>query len=337
MTRSPRARKNRFTKGAGSIALATALLGSALYGLNAVPADAATHSHTPARAAAAKHALYPMTVKDDLGRTIVIKEKPTHIVSLTLGTDEVLTALLPPSDIAGIDYFSTDPTYSHIAGLVVKDHLHVMGSATGSVNAEEIIAAHPDLVLVADYTNQNVVRQLMNAGIPVYEFTTFNSFANIESHIITLGKIVDQPAKAAALVAHIQAQLAALKATQPKKKLTVLYYTWGSVAGANTTGNDVILAAGGINAAAKMNGWPTVSAEEVVKMNPDVIVIPDDSGAKDAELKSFLANPAFKDLKAVKEHHVYTAPDGDLSDVAQYFPMGVRDVQEMLDRALGLK
>ncbi|MCY0876074.1 MAG: ABC transporter substrate-binding protein [Firmicutes bacterium] len=327
----------RWTSRVGAIALATLLLGSGLGAVHAPLADAASHASAHTKIAARTKGLYPMTVKDDLGRTVVIKEKPVHIVSLTLGTDEVLTALLPPSDIAGIDYFSTDPTYSHIAGLVRKDHLKIMGSATGSINAEQIIAAHPDLVLVADYTNQNVVRQLMHVGIPVYEFTTFNSFANIESHIITLGKIVDQPSKAEALVAHIQARLAALKASQPKKKLTVLYYTWGDVAGANTTGNDVILAAGGINAAAKMNGWATVSAEEVVKLNPDVVVIPDDSGAKDAELKSFLSNPAFKNLKAVKAHHVYTAPDANLSDVAQYFPMGVQDVQQMLDRALGLK
>jgi len=318
---------------AGRTLLAALLLSSGLAVSQAAPTFAATQSHAHAKVSAQK-AMYPMIVKDDLGRTVVIKEKPVHIVSLTLGTDEVLTALVAPSDLAGIDYFSTDPTYSHIASYVIKEHLKVMGSAAASVNAEEIIAAHPDLVLVADYTNQNVVRELMNAGIPVYEFTTFNSFANIESHIITLGHIVDQPAKAEALVAHINAQLAALKATQPKKKLTVLYYSWGDVAGSQTTGNDVILAAGGINAAAKLTGWPTVSAEEIVKMNPDVIVIPDDSGAKDAELKSFLANPAFKDLKAVKAHHVYTAPDGNLSDVAQYFPLGVQDVQQMLDEAL---
>lgn len=309
--------------------LATLTLGAGLSSLHITAAAAAAHART-----AIQTSQYPMTVKDDSGRTIVIKEKPIHIVSLTLGTDEVLTAMLPGRDLAGIDYFSINPIYSHIVSLVKREHLPVIGSGSGSINAEEIIAARPDLVLTADYTNPKVVKQLQNLGIPVYEFSSFNSFSDILSHILTLGKLVDASAKAKAIVAHIDAQMAVLHATQPKHKLSVLYYTWGSVAGVHTTANDVILAAGGKNAAAQISGWATVSAEQVVKLNPDVIVVPDDSGAKDAELKSFLAIAAFKHLRAVKEHHVYTASDGDLSDVGQYFPRGVKDMQHLLDLAL---
>jgi len=326
---------HRFALHAGGILLAAATLGAGM--TTSLPALAATVQAKSAHHDMKNMSTYPMTVKDDTGRTIVLKKQPVRIVSLTLGTDEVLTSMIPAKDLVGIDYYSTVPTYSHIVSLVAREHLHVIGSASGSINAEEVIAQRPDLVLAADYTNPKVVAQLEAAGIPVYEFTTFNSFAAIESHILTLGKIVNEQAKAAAMVAHIRAQLAALAATQPKTRLTVLYYSFGYVAGAETTGNDVIQDAGGINAAAKFTGWPAVSAEQVVKLNPDVIVIPDDSGAQDAELKSFLANSAFKDLKAVKDHHVYTAPDGNLSDVAQFFPLGVADVQHMLAEALHTK
>ncbi len=317
------------------LAFSTILLGTALLtgcaGGQTAASEGATVKHI------AKHAAntgFPLVVKDDTGRKVVIPHKPTRIVSLTLGTDEILTALVPLSEIVGVDYYATQPIWSHIMGLVEQHHLRVLGSSMGEPSAEELVKLHPNLILAADYDSPKLIQQLTHLGIPVYEFTSFNSIGSIESHILTIGRMVGYENRAQAIVHDMQQELAALKKTAPKKKLTVLYYTSYqntiSIAGAQTTGNSVIRAAGGVNVAANLTGWATVSAEKVLAYNPDVIIIPNDSGKQKLELKQFLRNPVFKSLRAVKNHHVYTASDGNLSAVSQYIVLGVQDVQKIL-------
>ncbi|MCY0892555.1 MAG: ABC transporter substrate-binding protein [Acidibacillus sp.] len=284
-----------------------------------------------------KHLSFPMTVHDDTGRTVVIPAKPTHIVSLTLGTDEILRALVPAKEISGVDYFATQPMYSHIVSYVERHHLRVLGSALGEPSAETLVAIHPDLILAADYDSPKLISQLQHVGIPTYEFTTFNSIHSIESHILTIGKLVGEEPKAISVVSQMDNTLEKLQSSQPKKKLSVLYYTnyqgTISIAGSNTTANSVIRAAGGVNVAANVSGWPVVSAEKILAYNPDVILIPNDSGSAQLQLKAFLDNPIFQGMKAVREHHVYTVSDGNLSAVSQYVVLGVEDVQQVLLRA----
>ncbi len=325
-------KKGSLTRIASTLALGTSLLGVGLaHAATAHAGKQTTHrAATIARRSSSPQTVYPLTIKDQTGQTVVLKSEPTRIISLTLGNDEALFNMIPIKHLIGVDYTATEATYSHVTQAIVKDHIPVFGSVNGTLNAEAIIKAKPDLVLVADYVNQKVVAQLKNAGIPVYEFNNFNSIANIEQNIQVLGQLVNAQGQATKLIDQMKTNLAWYKAHQPKKKPTVLYDSYNYVSGTNTTANDIILAAGGINAAAKVNGWAQLTAEQVIAMNPDVIVIPDDSGAADTELKTFLANPAFAHLKAVVNHHVYTAPDADLSAVSQFVVWGVRDMRQMI-------
>ncbi len=326
------------TRRAG-IALAALLFGTALLSGCATAGQTAAGTGTTVKQTAknTNNAAFPLVIRDDTGRKVVIPHKPTRIISLTLGTDEILTALVPLSEIVGVDYYATQPVWSHITGLVEQHHLRVLGSSTGEPSAEELVKLHPNLILAADYDSPKLIQQLTHLGVPVYEFTSFNSIGSIESHILTIGRMVGYEPQAQAIVHDMQQELATLKKTAPKKKLTVLYYTSYqntiSIAGANTTGNSIINAAGGVNVAAGLSGWATVSAEKVLALNPDVIIIPNDSGNQQLQLKQFLANPVFKSLRAVRNHHVYTASDGNLSAVSQYIVLGVQDVQNMLINA----
>jgi iron complex transport system substrate-binding protein len=297
----------------------------------------ARHDAAHSRTAAAKSG-FPLRIKDDVGRWITIKKQPTRILSLTLGTDEMLLSLVPATHILGMDYLANDATYSNVAArvnaLIAHHRLKLVGSeAHGLPNVETLIAMRPDLVLIADYTNQNIVRQLQNAGIPVFEFATFNNIRQIEQHILVLGRLVGAQARAHQMVDRMNAQLAALAKTAPKKKLSVLVDDYGYVDGRGTTYNSVIVHAGGVNAASSIATWAQLGIEGVAKLNPDVIIIPDDSGAQDLQLKAFLKEPGVNALRAVRDHHVYTVSDAQLSDVAQYIVDGVRDVQHVLIEA----
>ena len=266
---------------------------------------------------------YPLTVTDEAGNKVTIPKQPKHIASTTEGTDEILSALVPKKHVAMVTTYATNPAYSNIVAWAKG--IPAIQNAT----AEQVIAVHPDLVLAASYTTKGVVSQIEQTGTPVFEFTNFNSIASIEQNIQLVGKLVGEQPKADQLVAQMNQKLSSIeKAVQGQKKVTVLdYSSYGFAAGTGTTVNDVIVDGGGINAAAKLQGWQKISTEEIVKMNPQVIIdASDDTGF----IQKILTNPALQTVSAVKNHRVYSINSADLTTVSQYVVNGVRDVAKVL-------
>src|ERR1041385_8622195 len=58
---------------------------------------------------------FPRTLTDGAGNKVTINAKPQRIVSATLGTDEILFALVDPSRLTAITQNSLDPTVSNVA------------------------------------------------------------------------------------------------------------------------------------------------------------------------------------------------------------------------------
>lgn len=275
----------------------------------------------PVQAATARQ--FPLQVTDDAGHHVSISAQPHRVASVTEGTDEILSALVPKKDIVLVTSYSSNPAYSNITSFV-KGIPQI-----SNANSEQIIAVRPDLVMLASYTKPGVVSQVEQAGIPAYEFNDFNSIADIKRNIEVVGNLVGEEPKAKALVRTMNRQIqSVLLAVKGHHKLRVLdYSSYGYAAGRNTTVNDVIVDAGGINAAASLNGWQQLTDEEIVKLNPDVIIDADDDASYLAKLRK---NPAFRTVAAVKNHRVYAVKGADLSSVSQYVTRGVWDVAKIL-------
>lgn len=279
---------------------------------------------------AAKSA-FPVTLTDDANRKVTLTKQPMRIASATEGTDEILSALVPKKRIVMVTSYATDPTYSNVVSKL-KGIPQLQG---GNPNAEAIIAQKPDLVLMASYTSPGVVSQIEQAGIPSYEFNDFNSIADIEKNILVVGKLVGEEQKAKALDASMQSGLSAIhNAVKGQKPLTVLdYSSFGYAAGKDTTVNDVIVDAGGINAAAGLSGWQKITDEQVVKENPDVIIDTSDDGNF---VQKILSDPALQNVSAVKHHRVYILPSAQLMAVSQYIVYGVSDLAHKLYPSVSL-
>ena len=279
-------------------------------------------STTPS-ASKVQNTSYPLTVTDEAGHKVTISKQPQHIASTTEGTDEILSALVPKKDVAMVTTYATDPAYSNIA--VWAKGIPAIQNAT----SEQVITVHPDLVLAASYTTPGVVNQIEQTGISMFEFTDFNSISGIEKNIQLVGELVGEQPKASQLVAQMNQKLGVIEnAVKGQQKVTVLdYSSYGFAAGQGTTVNDVIVDAGGTNVAASLQGWQKVSDEEIVKMNPQVIIdASDDTGF----VQKILANPALKTVAAVKNHRVYSINSADLTSVSQYVVNGVKDVAQVL-------
>ncbi|MEM6309080.1 MAG: ABC transporter substrate-binding protein [Pseudomonadota bacterium] len=159
-------------------------------------------------------------------------------------------------------------------------------------------------------------------GVKVYELTEScthimqkdkASIEDMYADLMNLGRIFDVEDKAAALVDGYRAELADFTSgLETGAPLRVFVYDSGEdtpfTAGLYAMPTALIEAAGGTNI---MNGfeksWGTVTWEEVVEQNPEVIVIVNYGNVTAEEKRAFMmSNPAFADLDAVKNDRFVT-------------------------------
>jgi cobalamin transport system substrate-binding protein len=267
---------------------------------------------------------FPVTLTDGLGNEVTVDAKPEKIVSLTLGTDEILLDLVGPERLIGVTYLAADETTSNIAS---NPELAKVKN-TVEADPEVILALEPDLVLVGSFTKPEVIDQLKSAGVTVFVVGNFTAIQPMADNILTLGKLVGEPEKAQAMVDKMNTDLTAVtdKVAVADARPTVLYYTSGGwVAGSKTTVDDIITQAGGVNAAADLVDWNVLSPEAVIEKNPDVVIL--SPYVTDDE---FLKNPAFAGLNAVKNKKVVALTDAHMSATSQYIVLAVLDVAKLL-------
>jgi iron complex transport system substrate-binding protein len=159
-------------------------------------------------------------------------------------------------------------------------------------------------------------------GIQVYELTEScahimqkgkASIEDMYADLTNLGAVFNVQDRAAALVDGYRADLDAFtKSLETGDPLRVFIYDSGEdapfTAGLYAMPTALIEAAGGTNV---MNGfeksWGTVTWEEVVEQNPEVIVIVNYGEVTAAQKRNFMmSNPAFADMDAVKNDRFVT-------------------------------
>jgi cobalamin transport system substrate-binding protein len=272
---------------------------------------------------------FPKVLIDQTGRRVVLPQKPSRIVSVTLATDEILLALVEPSRLIGVTYLAVDERISNMTQEAATVPHKVRA------DPEQIISVQPDLVFVASYLRGEFIRLLQAAGLVLFQFQEYDSIAEVEHNIRLIGQVVGEEARAEALVAGMQARLQAL-AEQLRpigERPRVLY--WGShgyTAGRMTSVDDLITYAGGENLAATYGliGSANLSAEQVLAMNPQVIV----SGSFDQDgqrgIPPALMHPALQGTDAVQHGRVYTIPSRYLVTISQFIVDGVEVFARLL-------
>lgn len=272
---------------------------------------------------------YPLTVTDASGYRLTLASRPKAIVSLTLATDEILVDLVP-GRLKAIDSFAADPGISNIAPFAQAFPLKISGEK------ERLIALQPDLVFLADWKEKEFIQALRDAKVPVFVFKTPNNLEQMLEGLVQIAALVGEPSRGQALVSSLQKRLAAVTvrlSLLAGPRLRVLSYSFGGTTYGRGTSFDALAeAAGLVNAAtqAGLSGWPQVSKEQVLDLDPDLVVLPSWSyGTKDDPGKfrtDFLHDLVFSSLKAVKNQRVIVLPDKHLQASSQYMVDGVEDL-----------
>ena len=274
---------------------------------------------------------YPVTLVDASGYKLTLPAKPQAIISLTLATDEVLVDLIDTSRLKAMNKYSTDPGISNVADFAKTFPLKLSGEK------EKIIELRPDLVFLADWKEKEFVQSLRDAKVPVFVFKSPDNFDDLKTAVTQIATLVGEPARGEALLASVEKRLAAvaakLKAIPTTQKLTVLSYSfYGSTYAKGTSFDALVDKAGLVNIAtqAGMSGWPQVSKEKILELDPDMITMPSWSydGKTDPAkfLANFMSNPVFASLKAVKNKRVFIMPDKHMAATSQYMVDGVEDL-----------
>jgi iron complex transport system substrate-binding protein len=274
-------------------------------------------------------ATFPRTVTDGLGREVVISSPPQRIASVTLGSDEILLDLVGPGRLLGVSYFAKDPAISNIS-----DRLDGIQYTDLSGNPERLISVDADLVIMAKYNDPAALNQLLEADVPVFVLADFNSIDDIRANIRLLGQVTGTEVRAEAMINQMDSKLAAIhEKVKDQTPVRVLYYEPGGVTyGPGSTVDEIITLAGGINVIgeADLGPYPLISAEYVLTLDPDVILLGAGFSGTDDPLAWFTGDPVFSDLRAVQNGRVYAMSDAHMTNVSQYVVLGVEDVARAL-------
>lgn len=292
----------------------------------------AAESAAPAAttAAPAETAAFPRTITDGAGNEVTIEQRPERIVSLTLGTDEILLSLVETQRVHAVTYLARDSIWTNVSDIAEQIE-HTVES-----DPEQIIALQPDLVLAATYNNPDHVKLLRDAGIPVVVVALFNSIDQIAENIRFVGQLTGDEARAEELIAAMERRLArveALVADVETKPRVLFYSSFGSSAGKGSTFSDIVRRAGGINLGDEALDGPfgEISLEKIVELNPDVIITDEYAPEDNAKWRENFSNhPALANVNAKKNGRIYTVPASHLSTVSHYIVEGVYDMARLL-------
>jgi iron complex transport system substrate-binding protein len=235
-------------------------------------------------------------VTDDSGSRVAIPLSVERIVTLAPNLTETVYALGLEDKLAADTSYCDTPR-------AAKDKPHVGGPANPSLEA--IVATHPDLVLATTMTSRETIEALRKLGLAVY-FTDPHTVRGMLDSTAKIADVTGVPAKGAELVASLQGRLDALHAKLEDRPLQhVLFVVWEDPLisiGQNTFVADALRWAGAESAIVASQDWPQVSMEEVLRVEPEFIILTPDHAETDNsnEIAQLRARAVWRELKAVK-------------------------------------
>ncbi len=240
-------------------------------------------------------------IRDIVGNTIEVPPYPQRIVSLAPSITECLFAIGAGFKVVGVTQFSNYPPS--------VQKLPKVGSYIYP-SIEKIVALNPDLCVVTkDGNPRGVVYKLMSMGIKIFvvDPRDVNSLFNT---MLVLGKVMglEDAAKKEVLKLNKELEEVRKKARLFSKKPRVFFQIGVSpmvTVGKNTLIDDLISIAGGENIFGNYRGYPKISVEQVMGLNPDVIIITSmvHSRPNLENLKEFWLQ--YREIKAVKYKNIF--------------------------------
>lgn len=245
---------------------------------------------------------FPVSVSAANGH-VRIASRPDAIVSLSPTATEMLFAIGAGSQVKAVDSDSDYP----------RQAPHTKLSAY-QPNAEAIASYKPDLVVISNNID-SIEQQLNKLSIPVLLLPAAVHISDVYSELDALGKATGHLAQAKAESSSIRSQLARIVAAAPKHTEPLTYYyevgtnPYYSITSSTFIGNLLSLLgmksiADAVHGAAAADGYPSLSAEFILKADPDYIILADTGSGGGQDAATVARRPGWSVLSAVKQKHI---------------------------------
>jgi len=209
--------------------------------------------------------------------------------------------------------------------------------------AEPLLVLHPGLVVNHDWQAAETTKILRDSGIPVLTLHSGTSYSELCSSLATLGTVLGREARAQTALAALDARVAALAQHRAQfEHVRALVYTndgaGGLASGAHTTADTTLALAGLENAAAGLDGHAALSFEQLLGLDPDLIVTGARArGEQGSTTRSLIeAAPALAGLRARREQRFVVLSAELLSSDSQYLVDAAEKLQAEAARVLAL-
>lgn len=233
---------------------------------------------------------------DDTGRPVVLDGTPERVVPLAPNLTELVAAAAGVERLAAVSQADAFPPEVTSRPRFTSFPLDVEG----------LVALEPDLVLAStDVIAPAQIEGLTALALPVWSFT-FDEVADVPRALRTLDTLLATTggaAAAAAFEARRRAVTDAVRGTRPPRTLLLVGPDALYAFGRDSYASELVRLAGGENLTDRYAGAAAQpSAEAVLEMAPEVIVVLGDGG-RDALLS---AHPALAQTPAARTGRIYT-------------------------------
>ncbi|ACL56322.1 ABC transporter substrate-binding protein [Methylobacterium nodulans] len=242
----------------------------------------------------------PISLKDALGRDVVLPAPPRRIVTIFSSNTELVAALGLADRIVGIDAFTRYPPEAAAKPVV--------GGRLG-VSVDAVVAKAPDLVLVtpARQAAHQLLAPMERLGVPTLVLMS-RSIGEVLDNLRLVGRATGEPQRGRAVAEALAARLAAVAgriAGRPCRRLVLITGQLGNglllAAREGTYTGDALVRAGGCHALSGRGGLAQVSPEAVLAADPEVLLL----AGRDEELRELTRRPGFREMRAVREGHAH--------------------------------
>ena len=269
--------------------------------------------------------LNAVTVTDDLGTTITLKEPARRIVSLAPHTTELLFAAGAGNQIVGAVRYSYYPEAAKAIPTI---------GDTNKLDLERIVALEPDLIIAWQSNAAADTEILRDLNIPIF-VSEPESLEAIAGSIDSLGSLAGTSDIARQASSAFIARLNGLRDHYAGKRVMTTFYQFWDDPIFTINGEHIISAVmqlcGGRNIFARMPlRSAQISVEAVLGANPEVII----ASAIDETRPPWLDNwRRWPELAAARSGHLYYIPPDFIQRNTPRILEGATMLCEFLDKA----